>query len=170
MIKTERLNLQHSSIDYADFLFELMNSRDWIKYIGDRGIDTVEDARKYITNKQLPQLEKLGFGNYVVCIGDTPIGNCGIYRREGLEYGDLGFAFLEAYYNKGYAYEAAMAVMEDGYKNHNLNLIQAITLPINKPSIRLLEKLGFEYKEQTRIPNDDEELLLYQIELKNLFS
>ena len=42
---------------------------------------------------------------------DTPIGMCGVLKRDNLPDPDIGFSFLPAYWSQGYALEAATAVM-----------------------------------------------------------
>ena len=163
MIQTQRLYIRPVELSDAGFLYQLMNTEDWIKYIGDRKIYTIEDAERYIKEKQLPQYERLSFGNFVVELEGVPIGCCGVYQREGLPHCDLGFAYLPAYYRKGYAYEAAVAIMD--YCDHNFDVkkLDAITLPNNLSSIQLLERLGFSYVKDIKLPNDEEMLRLYHL-------
>lgn len=58
---TERLIIIPISKEDSSFMYELMNSPKWLKYIGDRKVHTVEDAEKHIELKMRPQLERLGF-------------------------------------------------------------------------------------------------------------
>lgn len=64
--ETERLVVKPTVEEDAEFIFELLNSPNWLKYIGTRNIASIESAREYIKFKMLPQLERLGFGNYTV--------------------------------------------------------------------------------------------------------
>lgn len=64
--QTVRLILEPTSEKDAPFIFELMNTPKWIKYIGDRNVNSIEEAKEYIINKMQPQLEKLGYSNYTV--------------------------------------------------------------------------------------------------------
>jgi len=68
--ETERLILRPMSLEDREFIFELYNRPKFIQYIGDRHIKTVDDAENYIKNRFLPQIEKLGFGNYLVVTKD----------------------------------------------------------------------------------------------------
>jgi len=164
--ETERLVLQPTTEEDAGFILELLNSPKWLAYIGDRNVHTEEDAIQYIKNKISPQLEKLGFSNYTLIrkTDGVKIGSCGLYDREGLEGIDIGFALLPAYEGMGYGFESASKVLEIGKTEFNIEMISAITTKNNLASQRLIEKLGLRYIQTIRIPNDEEELLLYRIE------
>jgi RimJ/RimL family protein N-acetyltransferase len=165
VIETDRLALRPLTVDDAAFIFELVNDPDWLRFIGDRGVRTLEDARNYILNGPVAMYERVGFGLYLVELksDSTPIGMCGLIKREGLDDVDLGFAYLPKYRAQGYAYEAASAVQAYGRQTLGLKHIVAITAVDNEPSIRLLEKLGFVFEKTIRLPNDDEELKLFAI-------
>ncbi len=92
-------------------------------------------------------------------------GMCGLVKRVGLEYIDLGFALLPQYENKGYAFESSLGVVQYAKNILNIDKLAAITLPSNLPSIKLLEKLGMKFEKRINIPGDPEELLLYKMEL-----
>ena len=107
--ETERLILKPTDKEDGEFIFKIMNTPKYYKYIGDRNIRTLEDAENYITQKMMPQYEKMGFGNFTVTLksDSSKIGFCGIYVRPSLETPDIGFAFFEEFEGKGYAFEAA---------------------------------------------------------------
>ena len=164
IIETERLNLLKLSLDDSKFIFELLNDPDWIKYIGDRNIKNENDAEKYITDKIITSYEKFGFGLYLVKekTSNSSIGLCGLIKRDCLDDVDLGFAFLPEYRKKGYAYEAASAVIKYAKETFKLNTLLAITSLNNTNSINLLEKLGFIFVKIFKIPGDNEELKLFR--------
>ena len=164
--ETERLYLRPTSVEDAPFILELMNTPKWMQFIGDRKVTTVALAEEYIQNKMLPQLERLGYSNYTLITkqGNQKVGTCGLYDREGLKGVDIGFALLPGQEKKGYAFEAAEALKNAAFDEFKIDTILVITTHDNTASQRLLEKLGLEFQGTTRIPNDDEELLLYKIE------
>jgi len=164
--ETERLLIKPTSEKDTEFIFELLNTPKWIKNIGDRNIKTVESAKNYIFKKMLPQLEKLGYSNYTLIrkIDKVKIGTCGLYDREGLEGIDIGFAFLPEYEKKGYAFEAADKIKDIAFNEFEITMISAITAKDNFSSQKLLEKLGLELTGTTKLPNENEELLVYKIE------
>ncbi len=167
-IETERLLLKPATTEDAAFVLELLNTPKWKQFIGDRKVNTIEDAENYITVRFLPQFERLGYGNYVVTrkSDEIKVGSCGIYDRDGLDGVDLGFAFLPEYEKKGYAFEAASSLVESAKKKFNIEKLLAITVAENKSSQNLLTKLGFTYQKLIVEKESNEELMLFDLNLK----
>ncbi|MEM5566579.1 GNAT family N-acetyltransferase [Psychroserpens sp. AS72] len=166
--QTTRLILSKITVDDAPFILELMNTPGWLKYIGDRNIKTVEAAAEYIKNNQLRCYEENGYGYYKMQVKGEhlkTIGTCGLLKRDALEHIDIGFSMLPEYHGNGYGYEAANEILKFAKNQFGIKTICAITLPINKPSIQLLEKLGLSYQKTVKPFDDDEELLLFAKDL-----
>ena len=163
--ETERLLLKAASTEDAPFILTLFNAPNWIKYIGDRNMNTVVEAEKYIAAKMIPQQERLGFSNYVVIrkADGVKMGTCGVYDRDGLEGLDIGFAFLPEYEGQGYAYESANKMKEAARDLFGQAELKAITTHDNASSQKLLKKLGFKSEGKTKIKDDEEELLLFRL-------
>lgn len=144
MIQTPRLLLRPFTLDDAPFILELLNEPAFIQNIADRGVRTVEDARNYLLNGPLASYERHGFGLYGVELQATGVlvGMCGLIKRDILPDVDIGFAFLQRYWGRGYATEAAEAMMRCGRERHQLKQIVAIVSPGNTASINVLQKLG----------------------------
>lgn len=160
-IETERLNIRDYTLDDSPFVFNLMNSEDWLRNIGGRNVNSIDDAKNYLRKNYLSSYKKHGFGPYLVSLKDgTPIGSVGLHKRHDLNYPDIGFAFLAAYFNQGYAFEAANAVMKFASEKLGIFKVLGFTLTENMNSIKLLKKLGLS---ETGIYNfeDGEELLLF---------
>ena len=115
----------------------------------------------------LPQFEKYGFGNYTVSMKSTgeKIGFCGIYVRPNLDAPDVGFAFLENFEGKGYAFEASSVLMECAKEKFGLKKIAGITLENNLQSRKLLERLGLTFQKKFFMDGDSEELMYYEVSL-----
>jgi [ribosomal protein S5]-alanine N-acetyltransferase len=163
VLETQRLNLRRLSVDDDTFILELLNDPLWLRFIGDRGVRTLEDARDYILKGPVAMYERMGFGLYLVERKNdgAALGICGLIKRDGLEDVDLGFAFLPEFRAQGYAYESAAAVLAYGRSAFALKRIVAITSPDNERSAHLLEELGFTFEKTIQLPNDDEELKLF---------
>ena len=163
--ETERLVLRPASLEDAAFTLALLNSPKWLQFIGDRKVYTLTEAEGYIQERMMPQLERLGYGNFMVVRKEDNvlIGCCGLYDREGLDGVDIGFAFLPENEGKGYAFEAAQKVKEAAFGVLGLSKIGAITIEANTGSRKLLEKLGLEFIKNIRLENDPEELMYYEI-------
>ena len=166
IIETDRLILGRLTTADAAFILKLLNDADFLKYIGDRGVKTLDDARKYILNGPVASYKRFGFGLYLTKLkdGDIPIGICGLLKRDSLEDVDVGFAFLSAYRKKGYAYESASAVLDHGKTILGLNRIIAVTSPDNQRSIKILEKIGLTYREKIKMSPEEEECKLFGID------
>jgi RimJ/RimL family protein N-acetyltransferase len=166
-IETQRLLLRRLCEEDAAFILELMNTPGWLRFIGDRGIRTSGDAREYILNGPVKSYENHGFGLLLVELKESgrPAGMCGLLKRDELDMPDLGFAFLPAENGKGYAAEAAAAVLEHARNTLRLTRIAAITATDNEKSVRLLQGRGFCMEKSIQI--GEEQLLLFLLEGNN---
>lgn len=147
ILDTERLTLRLLEAGDAPFILELVNEPGWLRFIGDRGIRTVEAARDYIVHNVLAMQEKYGFSLYLAesKTNNERLGMCGLIKRDTLNDVDIGFAFLARHAGRGYAHESAAAVMRHARETLRLSRIVAITSPENERSIRLLEKIGLRF-------------------------
>jgi len=163
VLETERLALRKMSVDDAEFILGLLNEPSFLRYIGDKKVRTVEDARQYIRNGPVESYEKHGFGLYLVELKSSgaSIGICGLLKRDTLVDVDVGFALLPRYWSRGYALESASAVMDHGREVFGLKRIVAITSPDNVSSIRLLVKLGFEHERTIVLVEGEPEVELF---------
>ena len=162
--ETNRLIIAKMTLEDAPFMLELLNTPNWIKFIGDRHVKTVEEAESYLKNGVLKSYEEMGFGFYKLLLKgeDTKIiGTSGLVKRPQLDDVDIGFAMLPSYEGKGFGWEAAKEIMDFAENELLLKRIVAITAPSNINSIRLLEKLGLIYEKWVKPFDDDEELLLF---------
>ncbi|MFY0688266.1 MAG: GNAT family N-acetyltransferase [Cyclobacteriaceae bacterium] len=159
---TTRLHITHAKLADAPFFYQLMNSSNWIRFIGDRGIRSLEDAEHYIQHQLIDSYRELGFGLFKMSTLTTsePIGVCGFLQRDYLQHPDIGFAILPEWEGNGYTYEAGVSILEYGRSALKLNKILAITSEQNKRSIQLINRLGLKSIGKVK-PNDIEEFLLF---------
>ncbi len=163
VLETARLRLRHLNADDAAFILELLNEPAWHRFIGDRGVRTLEAARDYIATGPAAMQARCGFslGAVVRKETGTPIGICGLIRRDTLPDVDLGFALLEPWWGSGYAYEIAAAVLLHGRDVLKIPRIVAVTAPDNTRSAQLLEKLGFRFERMIRFDPSKAESRLF---------
>jgi RimJ/RimL family protein N-acetyltransferase len=162
VIDTARMRLRELNFDDAEFILKLLNEAGFLRYIGDKGVRTLTDAREYILKGPMDSYQRNGFGLFAACLRDgTPIGICGLVRREGLSDPDVGFAFLSPYWSKGYAVESAAAVLSHARRELNIARIVAITSIDNRGSIAVLEKIGLKFEAMIRLTEQSEELKLF---------
>lgn len=146
----------------APFILALLNEPSFLRFIGDKKVRTVQDAEQYILNGPVSSYNRNGFGLCLVELKEThtPIGMCGLLKRDELPHADIGFAFMPDFWNKGFAYEAAAAVMNDARERLKLKRVLAITNQDNESSIKLLQKLGFKFERLIKMSTDSAELFL----------
>ena len=166
-LKTERLTLRQFTLSDAEFILELVNEPSFIQNIGDRGVRKLSDAEKYLETGPISSYERNGFGLLAVTLNDTgqPIGMCGLIKRDALEDVDIGYAFLPAFWSKGFALESSQAVIIHAKETMGLKRVVAIVDPANAGSIRLLEKIGMTFENMVKLSVDDIDLKLYSINL-----
>lgn len=163
VLQTERLLLREITTSDADFLLTLLNDPSFLRYIGDKGIRTLEGAQQYAQDGPIASYAKYGFGLYLVILKETgeSMGICGLVKRESLPDVDLGFAFLPQYWNRGYALESAGAVMKRAKEVLRIDRIVAITDPDNDASAKLLQKLGLNFSKMIRLSEAGPEIKLF---------
>jgi ribosomal-protein-alanine N-acetyltransferase len=170
LIQTDRVGLRELDFDDAEFILNLLNEAGFIRYIGDKGVRDLASARDYLSQGPMDSYARNGFGLYAVCLREgqahqvpdgTPIGICGLVKRQGLSDPDLGFAFLSRYWSKGYAGESAAAVLIHARDVLRLQRIVAITSPDNAQSIAVLQKNGFKFERKVRLVDHSPELRLF---------
>ena len=169
VLETERLTLRRLVPDDAEFMLRLLNDPDWIRFIGDRGVRSVDGARDYLANGPIAMYVLQGFGLYLVELKDgaLPIGICGLIKRAGLDDPDLGFAYLPQFRGQGYGVESAQAVLDYGRKVLGMRRVVAITSPDNQDSIKLLQRIGFRFERMLRMADDDEEVNLFAADARS---
>jgi RimJ/RimL family protein N-acetyltransferase len=163
ILTTERLSLRTLSAEDAGFMLRLLNEPSFIQHIGDKGVRTEEDARAYLANGPLTSYERHGFGLWLVEERESgaAAGVCGLLKRETLEDVDIGYAFVPEFWSRGYASEAAAAVLAYGRSALGLRRIVAVVNADNQSSIRLLEKLGFVYERMVALSDGGPEVKLF---------
>jgi RimJ/RimL family protein N-acetyltransferase len=163
-LQTARLDIVPLSLADAPFIRVLVNDPDWIRFIGDKHVHSLADAEAYLRNGPLAMYAKHGLGLFKVVerARQRAVGMCGLIRRDGLDDVDIGFAFLADARGRGYAQEAAAAVLGHGFAKLGLQRIVAITDVDNHASARVLEKIGMRFVRTTHLPNDATELRLYE--------
>jgi len=157
------LRIREFNVLDTDFIIKLLNTQGWLQFIGDRNVRTDDQARNYLENGPLKSYAANGFGLWMTELKHdaTPVGMCGLLKRDYLEHPDIGFAFMPEFSGKGYAYEAATATMSYAKNILKMPVVDAITLKENLNSINLLEKIGMKFQRSVRVPGDLDKLLLY---------
>lgn len=167
ILRTSRLDVRELTPEDAPFILTLLNDPAFVEHIGDRGVRTEADAASYIERGPRASYAQHGFGLWLVQLKDTatPIGICGVLKRDTLPDPDIGFAFMPEYRSRGYAFEVASAVRDFARESLRLPRLLAIVSPANASSIRLLERLGFTFERMVLVPGDAKPLKLFAARL-----
>ena len=163
VLATDRLELRRLTVEDAPFILRLLNEPSFLEHIGDRGVRNIADAKQYILSGPVASYERHGFGLFLVELkaGGTPIGICGLLKRDALDDVDVGFAFVPESWSKGYAFESVSATLAYAHDTHRLKRVVAITSPENVASINLLVKLGFYFDRMVLMPGEKTEVKLF---------
>jgi ribosomal-protein-alanine N-acetyltransferase len=162
-LETERLTLRRFVFEDASFLVTLLNEPSFIQNIGDRCVRSIEDAHRYIREGPMAMYEKYGFGLWHTSrkSDGTPVGMCGLLKRDNLPDVDVGYAYLPAHWGMGYAIEAAAATVSHGTRKFGLQRVIGVVSEGNLPSIRVLEKLGMRFERMYPMHPGEPEVRLY---------
>jgi ribosomal-protein-alanine N-acetyltransferase len=163
-ITTERLLIKQLNIHDNNFIFELVNTEGWIKFIGNRNITSPLDASAYI--KKI--LDNKNIFYWVVYLKNShkKVGIITFIKRDYLVHHDIGFAFLPQFSKQGFAYEAASAVLRALIKKQKPSHILATTIPENISSIKLLQKIGLAFEKEIEV--EKEKLHVYGASIDKL--
>lgn len=146
ILESERLRLRRLSRDDVDFILAVTNDKQWLTFIGDRGIHNNGQASQYISVASDSFAAK-GYGLWLVesidTEGDQRIGMCGFIRRPFLSCPDLGYAFLPHGRGKGYATEAVNLVLSWAAIHTGERQVSAICRADNLASLAVLQRSGF---------------------------
>lgn len=166
VLETDRIVLRHLTLNDAPFIVELLNEPSFLRFIGDRGVRSQQDARQYLLKGPIASYRKHGFGLWLAFLKETgdAIGICGLLKRDALPHPDVGFAFLPAYWRQGYAFESASAVLKYGFESVGTRRILAITSLDNVASIAVLEKMGMKFEAMIRLDGESRDVRLFSME------
>lgn len=169
ILDTERLRLRTLVLGDAALYLKVVNVAAFIEYIGDRGIRTVDAARKAIADGPVAMQETLGHSLYLVERKEdgAAIGMCGLIKRETLADVDLGYAYLPQFGGKGYATEAAAGVLAYA-RGLGIRRLLAITSPGNAASNAVLKKIGMRFDEVVHLTPQDPGTLLYSYDFTSI--
>lgn len=168
-VETARLRLRMITTEDAEFIQRLYSSEDFLRYIGDKEITNTAKAEEYIENNILKMHQEKGVCLLMVEVKatSTPIGVCGLIKRDSLESHDVGYGFAPEFYGQGYAKEAGEAIIEQAKQNADIDHLVAITTSDNIRSIVLLTKLGFAFERVEDVISESVNLNLYSLSLGN---
>lgn len=168
VLATERLVLRRINEDDSPFLLQLLNDESFLRFIGDRGVRTLEDASRYARTGPMASYERFGFGLWLATLkeNDASIGICGLLKRDVLDDVDIGYALLPAYRAQGFAIEAVSATLSYARDVLALQRVVAVVNPDNASSRKLLDNAGMRLEGQVRLAPDTPMIDLFTLDLR----
>ncbi|NNK80000.1 MAG: GNAT family N-acetyltransferase [Flavobacteriales bacterium] len=147
-IETSRLILRPFTLDDVEAAYTMNLDEDVSRYTGDGGVMSFEEIERRIREDVMGDYARHGFGRFAVEWRETGafIGFTGLKYLVDMDEVDLGYRFMSNYWGMGIATEAGKACIEFGFKELGLERIIAMLLIENQSSIRVLEKLGFQFE------------------------
>ncbi|SDX83861.1 GNAT family N-acetyltransferase [Flavobacterium degerlachei] len=150
-IETERLILRKLIPSDDEGMFLLDSNPNVHRYLGNKPVTSIEESREYINNILIQYIQN-GVGRFAVILKETNefIGWAGLKFitepvNERLNFYDIGYRFIEDYWGKGYAQEAAKAWLDYGFNQLKIQKICAYADIENKGSRKILEKIGLQH-------------------------
>lgn len=149
IFETQRLLVREYTPDDAEAFFKLNTDPEVLRYVPDKALESVEQARQLLIDHPIADYAKHGFGRGACIIKSTgeQIGFAGLKYLNELGEIDVAYRFLPKYWGQGLATEAAIASIHYGFTDLRLKRIVGLAMPANVASIRVLEKAGLRYSE-----------------------
>ncbi len=146
ILETSRCYLRQldPSLD-ATIFFKLNNDLNVLRFTRDIAFENIEAAKIFLQNYK--DYERFQIGRWaVICkLDDEWLGWCGLKFLPDANEVDLGYRFLQKFWNQGYATETASACIKYGFDKLLLDRIIGSAESAIIGSIRVLEKCGMEF-------------------------
>ena len=161
------LHLPTDSERDAALMLAVLNDADFIAQVRDAGVRDLATAREAVRRGPLVYRAANGLGlcRVVEAASGRDIGQTGLVTREYLPAPDLGSALLPEARGKGYATEAARAVLDHARDVLRLPRVLALVNPTNTASLTVMDRLGFVFETMAQLPGLDHPLRQFSITL-----
>ena len=149
ILETERLLLREYVEQDAEAFFKLNSNPEVIRFVPDKPVLNVEQARQLLVDHPIADYRKHGFGRGACILKSNgeQIGFAGLKYLEELGEVDVAYRLMPAHWGLGLATEAALASVRYGFADLGLKRIIGLVMPENVASVRVLEKAGLRYSE-----------------------
>jgi ribosomal-protein-alanine N-acetyltransferase len=150
ILETDRLLLRRYVEEDAEAFFELNSDPRVLRFVPDKQLLDVEQARQILIDHPIADYRKHGFGRGACILKSTgqQIGFAGLKCLEELDEVDVAYRLLPDYWGRGLATEVALASVRYGIATLGLKRIIGLAMPENIASIRVLEKAGLHYTKE----------------------
>jgi [ribosomal protein S5]-alanine N-acetyltransferase len=153
ILETDRLLLREYVEEDAEAFFRLNSDPEVLRFVPDKRLLNVEQARQILIDHPIADYRKYGFGRGACILKSTgeQIGFAGLKYLEELGEVDVAYRLMPAYWGQGLATEAALASVRFGFTNLDLKQIIGLVMPDNIASVRVLEKTGLRYAKTVKL-------------------
>lgn len=164
LFETERLTVRQFVTADLDAFAALCADADVMRFMGDGSTLTREEVAHWIDICQEKYAVR-GYGTSAVFEKSSGafIGFCGVVRAPDRDFDEIIYAYHRVSWGKGYATEAARAMLDYVFQRSTLDAIYATIDPANVNSIKIVEKLGFRF-EREDIEADDTRVAYYVLQ------
>ena len=147
ILETDRLLLREFVEDDAESFFKLNNYPEVVRFVPDKPLLNVEQARQTLIDHPIADYRRYGFGRGACILKSTgeQIGFAGLKYLDELGEVDVAYRLLPAHWGQGLATEVALASVRYGFAALGLKRIIGLVMPKNIASLRVLEKTGLRY-------------------------
>jgi RimJ/RimL family protein N-acetyltransferase len=149
ILETDRLILREYVEEDAEAFFKLNSDPEVLRFVPDKLLLNVEQARQILVDHPIADYRKYGFGRGACILKSTgeQIGFAGLKYLEEFSEVDVAFRLMRTHWGLGLATEAAIASVRFGFADLGLKRIIGLVMPENVASARVLEKTGLRYVE-----------------------
>jgi ribosomal-protein-alanine N-acetyltransferase len=147
ILETDRLLLREYVEDDAESFFKLNTDPEVVRFVPDKPLLNVEQARQTLIDHPIADYRRYGFGRGACILKSTgeQIGFAGLKYLDELGEVDVAYRLLPAHWGQGLATEVALASVRYGFTALGLKRIIGLVMPKNIASVRVLEKTGLRY-------------------------
>ncbi len=147
IFESERLLFREFTTDDAPLIYRLNSDPEVVKYVHEEPVIDIPTALTNLNKRILPQYTLYGYGRWAMHTKSNNefIGWCGLKYRPERQETDLGYRFIQSVWGQGYATEAGVATVQYGFRVLGIPVITAMAHIENLASLKVLEKLGFQY-------------------------
>jgi ribosomal-protein-alanine N-acetyltransferase len=149
ILETDRLLLREYVEEDAEAFFKLNSDPEVLRFVPDKRLLNVEQARQILIDHPIADYRKYGFGRGACILKSMgeQIGFAGLKYLEELGEVDLAYRLMPTHWGSGLATEIALASVRYGFADLGLKRIVGLVMPENIASVRVLEKTGLRYAE-----------------------
>ena len=154
ILETNRLILREMKLSDAEALFDMDSNPIVHEYLWKKPLKDISEVHSYIEAVRTQYLNN-NIGRFVVVLKETDalIGWSGLkYNTEMVNnkvgFYDIGYRLNEKFWGKGYASEASFAWLDYGFKEMNIQVMEAAAHKDNIASNKILQKIGLKMTDQ----------------------